>query len=33
MEDPLQPLLLRPPLPQLEVNGQVRSFEIKKNEK
>jgi hypothetical protein len=28
MEDPLQPLLLRPPLPQLEVNGQVRSFEI-----
>ncbi len=29
MEDPLRPLLLRPPLPQLEVNGQVRSFEIK----
>jgi hypothetical protein len=29
MEDPLRPLLLRPPLPRLEVNGQVRSFEIK----
>jgi hypothetical protein len=30
MEDPLRPLLLRPPLPRLEVNGQVRSFKIKK---